>query len=178
MTTWVAAQLVGTIFLLLVLFQIKHFVADYPLQGKYMLGKFNPDWSFLLPLFAHAGVHGCFTLAICLVFAPQLWWLSLIDIAVHFLMDRAKAGPKYLGRFKAMSAEEMHTVKHIMNVDADLKADPDKYDSRYFDMFNGYKQSALNKVRSNTFFWWALGLDQMVHHLTHYIFIAFIIGAL
>lgn len=39
-----------TLFILLILFQIKHFVADYLLQGEYMLGKFKPGWSFLKPL--------------------------------------------------------------------------------------------------------------------------------
>ena len=29
------------IYLLLVIYQIKHFLCDYPLQGKFMLGKFK-----------------------------------------------------------------------------------------------------------------------------------------
>jgi hypothetical protein len=90
------------VFTLLLIFQAKHFIADYPLQGKYMLGKFKADWSFFLPLLAHAGVHAAFTLAIALYFKPGLWWLSLVDLVVHFCVDRIKAGPKYLGRFKDM----------------------------------------------------------------------------
>lgn len=116
--------MIATIFLLLVIFQLKHLVADYFLQGKYMLGKFRPGWDFLGPLLAHVGVHGAFTLAIALAFGAG--WLApllaLGDMAVHFTMDRIKAGPKYLGRFK-----------------------PDQ------------KQ-----------FWWSLGVDQSIHHLTHY----------
>jgi hypothetical protein len=54
---------ITTIFLLLLLFQFKHFIADYPLQGEYMLGKFK-DKGWMLPLFAHVGVHGAFTFII------------------------------------------------------------------------------------------------------------------
>lgn len=32
------------------LFQAKHFLADYPLQGRYMLGKFADGKEFVLPL--------------------------------------------------------------------------------------------------------------------------------
>lgn len=120
-------------FLLLILFQVKHFIADYPLQNKYMLGKFKADWEFFTPLLFHSWVHAVLTLGITLSFtgdtvlAVKMYFL---DMVIHFLMDRIKAGPKYLGRFK------------------------DMYDRK---------------------FWWSLGLDQMVHHLTHYLIIYFII---
>jgi uncharacterized membrane protein len=110
------------VFALLLVFQAKHFLADFPLQGRYMLGKFKPGWDFLSPLLAHVSVHGLMTLAICLYVRPALWWLALVDMVAHFAMDRIKAGPKYLGRWK-----------------------PD-----------------------NKLFWWALGIDQAWHHLTHY----------
>lgn len=118
------------IFLLLVIYQFKHFIADFPLQGKYMLGKFKPDWSFFWPLVAHCSVHSAFTLAIVLCFKPEVWWLAIVDGVVHFTMDRIKAGPKYLGRFKDLYSKQ---------------------------------------------FWWSLGIDQMVHHLTHYYIIFMII---
>ena len=111
------------IFLLLVIFQLKLFLADYPLQFGYMLGKFKPDRSFFWPLVAHCSVHAAFTLAIVLCFNPGVWWLALVDGVIHFFMDRLKAGPKYLGRFKDLYSKQ---------------------------------------------FWWSLGFDQMVHHLTHY----------
>ena len=85
--------------LLLVAFQIKHLLADYFLQGHYMLGKFRPGWDFFLPLAAHAGVHGAMTLGIVWYFDPAFWWLAAVDAVVHFLMDRIKAGPRWLGRF-------------------------------------------------------------------------------
>lgn len=64
-----------------------------------MLKKVSPGWDFFLPLLSHSLVHGVFSLAIILFVRPSYWWLSLIDLIVHFLMDRIKAGPRYLGRF-------------------------------------------------------------------------------
>lgn len=116
-------------FLLLVIYQFKHFIADFPLQREYMLRKTLPQWDFLLPLTMHCLVHAAGTLIICLIFAPGLYWLALFDFIVHFLMDRLKSGPKYLGRFNDLS-----------------KAG----------------------------FWNILGVDQMVHHLTH-IYIIYVI---
>ncbi len=84
---------------LVVVFQIKHFIADFPLQFPYMLRKMSDDWDFLAPLSLHCGVHTLLTLAICLLTAPGLWYLAIFDFVVHFLMDRIKSGPRYLGRF-------------------------------------------------------------------------------
>jgi hypothetical protein len=145
-------DLVSIIFSLLIVYQVKHFVADYPLQGEFMLGKFKPGWDFLPPLIAHAGVHGIFTLCICLYINPALWWLSIIDFSAHFIMDRIKAGPKYLGRYKSLSAFEFKKVYdtyiHAENITDRLRA--------------------RKRLRDNVLFWWALGFDQMIHHITHY----------
>ena len=64
-----------------------------------MLQKARPGWDFILPLSIHCGVHMLLTLALVLYVQPSLWWLAILDFAVHFLMDRIKAGPRYLGRF-------------------------------------------------------------------------------
>lgn len=112
----------NAIFVLLVVFQLKHFIADFPLQREYMLRKVSPRWDFVLPLSLHAGVHGALTLAIAVYVNNSLWWLAFADFAIHFVMDRIKSGPRYLGRFN-------------------------------------------DKNRAG--FWNALGIDQMVHHLTH-----------
>jgi hypothetical protein len=118
------------IFVLLAVYQVKHYVADYLLQGKYMLQKFRADWGFFVPLLAHVSVHAAATFLIASWFNVLLAVkLALFDAFIHFTMDRIKASPKLLGRFT-----------------------PD-----------------------NKFFWWALGVDQMVHHLTHYAIIWFII---
>lgn len=122
--------MIEKIFLLLILFQLKHFFADYLFQCKYMLGKFkNKGW--IKPLFAHVFVHACFTFVIALYFSN--FYLAILcvltDSIIHFTMDRIKASPKMLGRFKIDQKQ----------------------------------------------FWWSLGFDQMIHHLTHYLLIAIIL---
>jgi hypothetical protein len=169
--------MVTAIFTLLVLYQLKHFLADYPLQTKYMLGKFKPGRDFVGPLLAHVAVHFAGTLAIGYYFLPvRLWnWVWLIaafDFTVHFAMDRIKAGPKYMGRWKAITAQQY--LDHATTLKASVG-------TRYFDSKGGewtfyekedleQAQTAARKsLRGNTLFWWALGFDQMVHHLTHYV---------
>jgi hypothetical protein len=84
---------------LLIIFEIKHFIGDFPLQREYMLKKVLPGWGFFIPLATHCAVHAGLALAIILWVNPMLWWLAAIDFVVHFLMDRIKSGPNYLGRF-------------------------------------------------------------------------------
>jgi hypothetical protein len=90
---------------------MKHLIADYFLQGKYMLGKFKPGWEFLGPLTAHCLVHFVFTFVTATVFLVAndhgndvclATAVSAFDFICHFIMDRIKAGPKYLGRYKDM----------------------------------------------------------------------------
>lgn len=152
-----------TVFFLLIIYQIKHFLADYPLQGKYMLGKFKPYPDFILPLLAHAGVHGLFTFLIVLCFrGPHLALsLGLMDMTIHFVVDRIKASPDLLGRFEALSKTEMKRIIKNKARIARKRLDHD-YD---------WEKRTKKKLKSNVFFWWALGADQMAHHLTHYLII-------
>jgi hypothetical protein len=123
---------------LLIAFQAKHFLADYPLQGRYMLGKFREDWGFVPPLLAHVWVHAFGTFSICFwLVGWKALLLALFDASVHFLMDRAKASKRYLGRWKPLTADTA-------------------------------PGASTEQWRSNDRFWWSLGFDQMVHHLTHY----------
>ena len=117
------------VFLLLVLFQIKHFICDYPLQTPYMLGKMGKT-NWIKPLAAHAGVHaiGTFIVVLAVTFSPIAVVFALADFVLHFIVDRIKASPDLGGRWK-----------------------PDQ-----------------------SYFWWALGADQMAHHLLNYLFIAII----
>lgn len=127
-------------FLLLVLFQIKHFLCDYPLQTPYHLGKFK-EKGWVLPLIDHASTHAVFTFFICgayltlngldfLISVIFSILFMILDLLIHFSMDAVKCRPALLGRFKYVSDKK---------------------------------------------FWWSLGLDQMVHHLTHYLIIYFIL---
>jgi len=88
------------VFALLILFQLKHLICDYPLQGKYMLGKFKPYPHYVLPLAAHSLVHGLGTTIILLFASPSFWWLGLGDFFCHFWVDRLKASPVLFGRWK------------------------------------------------------------------------------
>ena len=117
------------IFLLLVLFQIKHFICDYPLQTPYMLQKANKE-NWIKPLFAHAGDHSIGTFIVVSFFNIKLAFvLAFLDLFLHFIVDRIKASPNIGNRW------------------------------------------GIDK----SYFWWALGLDQMAHHLINYIFIYIIV---
>jgi hypothetical protein len=90
---------------LLILYQVKHFVADFVLQNVWMLQKGKAGWDFLLPLTIHCAVHALMTLAVVLYINPAFWWLVVLDFVVHFTTDRLKAGPRYLGRFSDIRSQ-------------------------------------------------------------------------
>jgi len=93
--------MIEQIFILLIAFQVKHFLCDYPLQTPYMLGKFKEvDW--FAPLSLHCFTHAAGTLIVLLLFTNSelLFIYVLLDYCLHFIMDRVKASPKMLGRFK------------------------------------------------------------------------------
>lgn len=75
-----------------------------------MLKKNKAGFDFVLPLASHCLVHGGFTLLICLYYAPFLWWLAILDFAIHFVIDRIKSGPKYLGRFNDLSKNSFWNI--------------------------------------------------------------------
>lgn len=128
------------LFTLLVLFQIKHFICDFPLQNQYMLGKMQAT-GWVLPLAAHAFVQASGTWLVLhawgLLFDKDYYayidviiGLAILDFIIHFTVDRIKASPTLGGRFNP----------------------------------------------AQPYFWWALGADQMAHHLTHYVFIYIIVN--
>ncbi|HET7369725.1 MAG TPA: DUF3307 domain-containing protein [Gammaproteobacteria bacterium] len=82
-----------TLFLLLLIaFQIKHFVADYLLQPAWMVrGK---DDLAHAGGYAHAALHGLGSAAIMLLFglaALPLAVLAIADCVIHYAVDFAKA---------------------------------------------------------------------------------------
>jgi len=150
------------IFILLIAFQIKHFLSDYPFQTPYMLKKFLPGWDFLKPLAAHCGVHAFFTLVISFIYTSNMnisFLTACLDFVIHFTMDRIKASPKMLGRYKALASSEFPEIQEgIANEGLGYDCDV-------------YAKDCKSKLRGNKLFWWSLGLDQGVHHLTHYLLI-------
>jgi hypothetical protein len=131
------------LFVLLVAYQVKHFVADFPLQTEYMLGKFK-EYGWQRPLLAHVAVHAAGTFLITCWFGwVNASMFAVIDAACHFTIDRIKADRKLLGRFKPLTADT-------------------------------YVLATDDQRRGNRFFWYALGGDQALHHLTHYGIVAWI----
>lgn len=87
------------LFILLIIFQWKQFLADFCFQNNYMLQKDRKGWDFIYPLGLHSAVHGIMTFLICLYFNPSVWWLAAIDFVLHFSMDRLRSSPRYLGQY-------------------------------------------------------------------------------
>lgn len=82
-TAWIAAAVAA--------FLAKHFLADFLLQTDWMAaGKERPQ-GWLLPLAAHAGVHGALTAALFLAVSPPFAWFGLVDATVHGVLDRLKS---------------------------------------------------------------------------------------
>lgn len=164
-----------SVFVLLLLFQVKHFISDYPLQNTYMLGKFK-DKGWVAPLSAHCLVHAVFTFLISLYFGLGIAFvMGALDFIVHFVMDRVKADPKMLGKYKAISKDEFRSL-----VDSrQLSLEGVKF-AKSYPLLAKESQRRLTEIdsrfKSNTYFWWSLGLDQAVHHLTHYLIIFILVG--
>lgn len=145
---------------LLIAYQVKHFLCDYPLQNEYMLGKFKPGFRFIVPLASHSGVHliGTLMISFCYLYHKgvlrinDVLLLSFFDFTVHFSMDRIKASPNFLGRFKALSGKE------------------------FLGLMGDKGPSAVKARRHNTYFWWSLGADQTIHHITHYCIIFYMLS--
>ncbi len=71
-------------------FAVKHVVADFLLQTNAMAQGKERRAGWLLPLLAHVACHAALTLSIVLLLVPRLWWLALVDFAVHISIDRGK----------------------------------------------------------------------------------------
>jgi Protein of unknown function (DUF3307) len=74
-----------------VLFTAKHILADFVLQTSWMWRTKDKAHGWIAPLAAHAGCHAGFTLAVALVITPSLWWLAVVDLLLHAIIDRARA---------------------------------------------------------------------------------------
>jgi hypothetical protein len=80
-----------TVFILLALFGIKHFVADFLMQYDYMLrdkGIYGAEGGL-----HHAGTHACLTFLILVFFchnANDIIALSLADFVLHYHIDYFK----------------------------------------------------------------------------------------
>lgn len=135
-----------------VIFQVKHLAADYFWQTDWMLNKFKGGIGWILPLMSHCFVHAALTGVLAVVFfGPSKAYVAIIDFVLHFAMDRIKASPNMLGRFKPLYGADWLACKE--NLKHSL-AEP--------------KAASQKKLDSNKWFWRSLGIDQFVHHITHY----------
>lgn len=75
---------------LLVVMAAKHYAVDFVAQTEWMARGKERVRGWALPLVAHAGLHALATLAIALSLRPHLWWLALVDLLVHGVIDRGK----------------------------------------------------------------------------------------
>ena len=97
----------GFALVMLLVMEVKHYLADFPLQIEYMQGKFaRVGWK--VPLMCHAAVHALMTFVVVAVSVyvmgmPQLLVMSLMlamfDGGTHFVIDRVKAHPDIGGKF-------------------------------------------------------------------------------
>lgn len=82
---------VWTVTALAAIMAAKHYLADFVLQTEWMARGKERAEGWLWPLCTHAGCHAALTLGIALLLLPRLWWLALVDFAIHFAIDRGKA---------------------------------------------------------------------------------------
>lgn len=77
--------------ILYILFRIKHFLCDFIFQTSWMaITKGQQGTEAYKALFSHAAIHAIGTTAIVLLFAPNLWFLGVLDFVVHSAVDRLK----------------------------------------------------------------------------------------
>lgn len=154
------------IILLVFLFQVKHFIADFVLQlpFKYLYGKFKyKDW--ILPLSIHCFIHSLFTFNIAIQFTKLNIALlcSLLDFVIHFTMDRIKASPNMLGKYESLTKNDYRYLN-----EQKIHAEKLGQNSKWID----------DKIKDNFIFWITLGVDQLVHNLTDLLSIVIILWSL
>ena len=109
---------------------VKHVIADFFLQNAWMaMGKDAPT-GWALPLLAHVSIHGVLTTLLVAAVQPKLWFVGLIDFAIHITIDRTK----------------------------------------------GFLVARYGIKPGNPWFWWLIGIDQALHHLTN-LFLAILLVA-
>lgn len=75
----------------ILLFTVKHYVADFLIQTAWIASGKEARQGWALPLLVHAAGHAGLTLGIVLAVQPRLWWLAAIDLVVHVGIDRSKS---------------------------------------------------------------------------------------
>lgn len=106
----------------IVLFLMKHLLADFVLQSSWIAGGKQQREGWLAPLTVHVSLHAALTGLILLILAPGLVWLALVDFVVHFTIDRTKVIIEQRYEFKASQArywwlfgtdQTLHHLTHL-----------------------------------------------------------------
>ncbi len=119
---WSGSIAVAPLVTWMLLLSVKHVVADFFLQNSWIAHGKDGKTNWLLPLSVHCLIHGVLATALFVALAPRLWFLGLLDLAVHFVIDRAK----------------------------------------------GICVSSFAIGPDHRWFWWLIGIDQALHHLTNF----------
>ncbi len=82
---------VGALTFWMVIFAVKHVIADFVLQTSWMATGKDAKTGWALPLLVHCAIHGALATAILLMLAPRFWFLGLVDFVVH-LDHRSRQG--------------------------------------------------------------------------------------
>ncbi len=113
------------ILILLIAFQIKHFLADYPLQFPFMYENKGKATNWTISLASHAMVHATMTFTISIIFISIYsfpswipWIAFLFDFITHFIIDRWKAtrkgGPDTSGFWINLGLDQM--FHHLVGI--------------------------------------------------------------
>ncbi len=112
----------------MLLFTLKHVVADFLLQNRWMAQGKDGEAGWGLPLLTHCLIHGGLTTVMVAAVAPAFWFIGLIDFVLHLVIDRAK----------------------------------------------GFCVARYEVTTEHQWFWWLIGVDQALHHLTDFGFSVFL----
>lgn len=104
---------------LMMIFQLKHFIADYLLQFPYMYQGKGKAYKWIRPLADHSAVHASITFLIGLMYGVKLALIAaLIDFITHFVIDRWKAVKTYTPQqsefWIALGADQM--LHHLVGI--------------------------------------------------------------
>src|SRR6478609_9784850 len=106
----------------LILFGLKHWLADFPLQSVYMLGKGKSGLAWIMPLLAHCAVHAGLSLLIILFVNPSMFWLAGAELIAHFGIDRTKCLYKLPQGVWAPEVKGIYLRKYFMAFGLDQRA--------------------------------------------------------
>ena len=130
---------VSQIFVLLLAFQIKQLLCDYPIQPEFLLKRFQS--SSVNGLLLYSFFHGFFTLAICLILTtasfPLAAGLALLDVGIDFVLGLTRSKSDLLARFRPLDLQE-------------------------------FTVASRKAKRQHRLYWIFFGIDQALHHMTHF----------